>query len=271
MLRRVLILMVAGACAMARAETAATSHPPDETDLQAVAVAEVALEAQAAAGIDTRQAIAHLDQVFTSLEAKYPQSATVLDEHGDFLFAARRGNEAFAKWQQAEKLDGSNADVCEHLGACWLESGDTRRAAVYFQRAVALSPQDASLHFALGNELYLFRHDLTTAEQPETAVVDRALTELRKASELDPLDADYAMGYADTFYSIPVSNWPEALRAWQHFYDISADKDLAAINLARVSLQMKDGDEARRYLALVHGPSFDRLKAKLTTKADATQ
>jgi tetratricopeptide (TPR) repeat protein len=268
--RRALILLLAGSVSMARAETAAIV-PPEGADLQAVEAAEVAVAVQAQAGLDTRKALEHLDEVFTGLEGKYPQSATVLDEHGNFLFAANRYQQAFAKWRAAEKLDGNNAEVCEHLGACWLSNGDTRRAAGYFERAVALAPGDASLHFALGNELYLFRHDLTTPAQPETAVVNRALTELRKASELDPINAEYAMGYADTFYSIPVANWPEALRAWQHYYDISTDKDMASINLARVSLQMKDAAGARRYLGMVHAPDFQGLKRKLMAKTETPQ
>jgi len=209
--------------------------------------------------------------VYTELEAKYPHSATVLDEHGNFLFGANRCQEAFTKWQAAEKLDGNNVDVCEHMGSLCLNNGDSRRAMGYFQRAVALAPADASLHFVLGNELYLFRHDLTTGQEPETAVVDRALAELRKASDLEPLDPGYAKGYADTFYSIPVSKWPDALKAWHHYYDISTDKDIAAINLARVSLQMKDMVGARRYLGEVHGLGFQGLKRKLMGQAGDPQ
>jgi tetratricopeptide (TPR) repeat protein len=270
MLRGVFILMLAGMAATARAETAAAPRP-EETDLQAAVAAEVTVRLEAQGGGDTREAIDHLDAVFTGLEAKYPQSATVLDEHGNFLFSVNRSPEAFVKWRAAEKLDGNNADVCEHLGACWLNSGETRRAMGYFQRAVALAPEDASLHFVLGNELYLFRHELTTSQEPETAVVDRALAELRKASDLEPQDAEYAMGYADTFYSIPVSKWPDALKAWQHCYDIAGDKDMAAINLARISLQMKDMAGARKYLDLVHGPAFQALRKKLTAQAGNPQ
>jgi tetratricopeptide (TPR) repeat protein len=271
MVPRALILTMMGVvgCA-ARGETAAGTRP-EQTDLQAVQAAEMAVAIQAQAGKDTQKAVERLDQVYAGLEVKYPQSATVLDEHGNFLFASNRSKDAFLKWQAAEKLDGNNADVCEHLGACWLNDGETRRAIGYFQRAVGLAPADASLHFALGNELYLFRHELTTAGEPETAVVDRALAELRKASELEPLDAEYATGYAATFYSIPVPKWPEALKAWQHYYDISPDKDVAAINLARVSLQMKDMAGARKYLEIVRGGAFQGLKRKLLAQAGDPQ
>jgi len=243
---------------------------PEQADLQATEVVEAAVLAQTQAGADTRQAVGRLDQAFAALEAKYPRSATVRDEHGNFLWWEQREQEAFAKWQEAEKLDGNNAYICLHLGCCWLESGDTGRAMGYMERAVALAPGDARLRFTLGNDLYLFRHQLTTPTEPETAVVDRALAELKKASDLEPLDAEYAQGYAETFYSIPESKWPEALKAWQRFYDISENKDMAAINLARVSLLMKDKPGARRYLGKVTGLSFAALKKKLMAQAGGT-
>jgi tetratricopeptide (TPR) repeat protein len=264
-----LLLVSAAVGALARGDwaTAAANPSPEQADLQAAAAAVTVAEAQAAKGAGTGNAVENLDQMYTGLEAKYPHSAAVRDDFANFLFAADRGQEAFTKWQEAEKLDGNNADVCEHLAACWLNSGDTRRATGYFEKAAALAPQDASLHFALGNELYLFRHDLTTAQEPETAVVDRALGELKKASDLEPLEPEYARGYASTFYSIPVSKWPEALKAWQHYYEIAPDKDLAAINLARVSLQMKDKAGALKYLGKVNDPAFQGLKKKLMTQA----
>jgi tetratricopeptide (TPR) repeat protein len=270
MLRRAwLFLVILGISALGHGdrEAAAASPSAEQTDLQTAAVAETAVWTESQAGQDTRQGVDRLNQMFVGLEAKYPRSAEVRDEHGNFLWNAKRLDDAFAEWREAEKLDGNNADVCSHLGACFLDNGDTRRGIGYFERAAALDPKDASLHFALGTELYLFRHELVTPERPETAVVDEALAELRRASNLDPLDAEYASGYAETFYSIPVSKWPEALKAWQHFYDVSSNKDLAAMNLARVSLQMKDKASARKYLEKVNGPAFQELKKKLMAQA----
>jgi len=260
-----LLLLVAGWCLGARGEPAPSQ---EQADLQAAGLVEAATLSQVQAGGDARQAMERLDQLFADLEAKYPHSAAVRDAHGDYLWSAERKQEAFTQWQEAEKLDGNNADICLHLGSCWLENGDTQRATGYFERAAALAPRDALLHFHLGNDLYLFRHQLATPREPETAVVDRALGELRTAAELEPLNAEYARGYADTFYSIPVAKWPDALKAWQHFYEISEDKNLASINLARVSLQMKDRAAARMYLDQVTRPDFQGLKRKLMAQAE---
>jgi tetratricopeptide (TPR) repeat protein len=265
-MRRALFLLVLAGWMDAGAR-GAEAPSPERQDLQAAAVVEATVLAQTQAGGDTREAVERLDQAFAALEAKYPRSAAVRDEHGNYLWWEQRQQEAFKKWQEAEKLDGNNAYICLHLGCSWLESGDTARAMGYIERAVALAPGDAMLHFTLGNDLYLFRHQLTNASEPETAVVDRALGELKKASDLAPMDAEYAQGYAETFYSLPVPKWPEAVKAWQRFYDISENKDVAAINLARISLLMKDKAAARRYLGKVTGAPFEGLKKKLMAQA----
>jgi tetratricopeptide (TPR) repeat protein len=267
MIRSGLLLMVmAGASVVGGGNMAsgAAAPSPEQTDLQAVQAEEAAV---AQAGGDPRAGSERLDEAFARLEKKYPRSATVRDEHGAYLWSKGRNQEAFAKWQEAEKLDGNNPEICAHLGFSWLQNGHARRARGYFEREVALAPEDAGAHDNLGTDLYLFRHQLTTAQEPETAVVDRALAELRKATELEPAGTQYALDYADTFYSIPVAKWPEALKAWQHYYEISPDKDLGAINLARVSLQMKDSAGARRYLAMVSGSGYQSLKKKLMAQA----
>ena len=257
------------AAAVARAEPASPS--PEQSDIQAVEVTESLLVTRAAGGGDVRDAVPQLEQAYTALEAKYPRSAEVRDEHGSFLWWQQREGEAFAKWREAEHLDGSNANVCQHLGSALLESGQIPEGIGYLERATTLAPRDAMQHYTLGTDLYLFRHQMTSAREPETAVVDHALAEMKRASDLEPLNASYAQGYAETFYSIPISEWPQAIKAWQHLYDISGKKDFAAINLARVSLLMQDGTAARGYLEKVTSPSFQPLKKKLLGKANGMQ
>ncbi len=262
-------------CAMAATARAASSPSPvpstEQTDLQAVELIEAAVVTRSAAGADVRDAVAQLDKAYATLEAKYPRSASVRDEYGSYLWWQQREGDAFVKWREAEQLDGNNPNVCQHLGSSLLESGDIQQGIGYLERATALAPHDAMQHFTLGTDLYLFRHQMTTASEPEAAVVSRALAELRTASSLEPLNASYAEGYAETFYSIPVTDWPGAIKAWQHLYDISGKKDFAAINLARVSLLMDDRAAALGYLGKVSAPSFAPLKKRLMAKANGMQ
>lgn len=253
--------------AMAAQAGEANAPSGEQADLQAAMVVEAALMTRTAGGGDEREALGRLDQVFAGLEAKYPRSAVIRDEHGSFLWWEQREGEAFAKWHEAEQRDGGNPNICQHLGSALLESGQIVEGIGYLERAASLAPSDATLQYTLGTDLYLFRHQMTTAREPEAAVVDRALAALRRAVEIDPTNASYAEGYAQTFYSIPIPRWPEAIQAWQHLYDISGKKDFAAINLARVSLLMHDGAAARGYLEKVHSPAFEALKTKLMAHA----
>jgi tetratricopeptide (TPR) repeat protein len=270
--RRALLLFLCATATIARAASSPSPAPTTEqTDLQTIDLIEATLVTRAAAGADVRDAAAQLDKAYATLETKYPRSATVRDEYGSYLWWQQREGDAFVKWREAEQLDGNNANVCQHLGSSLLESGDITHGIGYLERATALAPPDAMQHFTLGTDLYLFRHQMKTASEPETAVVSRALTELKTASVLDPLNSSYAEGYAETFYSIPVTDWPGAIKAWQHLYDISGKKDYAAINLARVSLLMNDRDAALDYLKKVNTPTFAPLKKKLLAKANGMQ
>jgi tetratricopeptide (TPR) repeat protein len=272
MLRRPLFFTLCALAVVSRAAPDASPAPSaEQSDLQTVDLIEAAVVTRSAAGADERDAVAQLEKAYAALEAKYPASASVRDEHGSFLWWQHREGDAFAKWREAEQLDASNPNVCQHLGSSLLESGDIPQGIGYLERAAALAPRDAMQHFTLGTDLYLFRHQMTTARDPESAVVARALAELKHASDLEPLNASYAQGYAETFYSVPVADWPGAIKAWQHLYDISGKKDFAAINLARVSLLMQDGTAARGYLEKVTTPAFQPLKKKLLAKANGMQ
>jgi tetratricopeptide (TPR) repeat protein len=266
------LIFILCATVAASAEPGVSPAPSaEQSDLTAVQLIESALVMKSANGGDATDAVAKLNDSYTALETKYPGSATIRDEHGSFLWWQQREGEAFVKWREAEQLDGNNPNVCQHLGSALLESGDIQQGIGYLEKGAALAPGDAMQHFALGTDLYLFRHQMTTAREPETAVVERALAELKRAADLEPLNASYAKGYAETFYQIPVADWPEAIRAWQHLYDISGKKDFAAINLARVSLLMRNGSAARQYLAEVKTPEFQLLKNKLLARANGMQ
>ena len=58
-------------------------------------------------------------------------------------------------------------------------------------------------------------------------------------------------------------DWRTALRAWQHFYDITPQKDFALLNLARVHMKLGNKEEARTSLSRIQSPEFDRLKTRL--------
>src|SRR5438067_1646347 len=96
--------------------------------------------------------------IYDQLAKKYPRNATVRENYGAFLWQIERRGAAFAQWKIGEELDPKNAGIIFHLGHCYLDRGDAKKATRYFAHASELDPRNALFHFNLGNSLFLFRH-----------------------------------------------------------------------------------------------------------------
>lgn len=205
-----------------------------------------------------------MERIYADLVAKYPKDAMVKNVQAEFFWNIGDRARAVEGWLAAEKLDPANATVLDHLGGSFLGAGDAKKAAGYYARATASAPGNAAYHFNYANVAYLFRHELLDASHPDAAAVLRhALTHFAEASRLQPLNPEYSRAYAETFYTLPDPDWPTALLAWQHFYEITPGKDFALINLARVHIKLGHKAEARESLSKVQGQEFDRVKARL--------
>ena len=188
------------------------------------------------------------------------RDAAVKNGHAEFLWSRGERRRAVDTWLAAEKLDPTNGVVLDHLGGSFLDAGDTRRGAGYYVRAVQSAPQNAAYHFSYANVAFLFRHELHDAAHPDSdAVLDEAMKQFSEAARLQPLNADYARAYAEGFYIVPKPDWPTALQAWQHFYEVSPQKDFALVNVARVQLKLGQKVEARATLARIQGAEYGRI------------
>lgn len=211
-----------------------------------------------------------MDGVFADLETKYPQDAAIANGHAEFLWSTGEHARAVEKWRAAEKLDPNFAPALDHLGDVAFGRGEVKKAAEYYERAVRSAPTNAAYHFGYANVVFLFRHDLHDDAHPDSdSLLDESLKHFAEASRLDPLNANYARAFAETFYAIPKPDWSEALKAWRHLYDISPQKDFALLNLARVHMKLGNKPQARASLAEIQDPKFDRLKGRLNERIDA--
>lgn len=115
------------------------------------------------------------------LNADRPEARTALGN-----FAMRQGNvgEAEAEYRAALRLDPLFSAAAVNLADLYRSRGRDGDGERVLREAIVKSPQDASLHHALGLTLVRTR-------QP-----DGALEELRRAAELDPERARYAYVYA---------------------------------------------------------------------------
>ena len=176
---------------------------------------------------------------------------------------------AVEHWRTAQRLDPKNAEAASWLGGAYLRAGGVREAAEQFLLAVRSESDNPDYHFDLGNVEFIFRKDLTAAWKIDSAeLLRRALFQFREASRLAPNDVEYARAYAETFYGIPNPDWKEAQVAWQHYLELSTNRNFAYLQLARVSLKQNKKAEALSFLDKISDPRFSEVKEKLRKQAE---
>ncbi len=214
-----------------------------------------------------------LQEIYHALARKYSAEAAVQKVAADYF--TRDGDLAAAlpSWEKAAELDPHDGDTADRLGGLYLRLSRLREAYRQFQRAVATQPTVSSYHSDLANILYLFRRDLVSPADPDLpddqAALLQALAHFRRAAELAPDDLRLAQAYAETYYVFAKPDWTQALAAWETVRTLSGEKtDFPDSHLARISLRLGRPDAATGYLARIHDPMFDGLKANLLRQAD---
>jgi Tfp pilus assembly protein PilF len=238
------------------------SRPVETVDqeLQAAVLIETAVLAKGASAQD----LLKLGKIFKDLASKHPRSVEVRNRRAEFLWTIGEKDQAEEEWKVAERLDPANATVLNHLGNFALDTGAVRQSANYYERAVKAAPEQAIYHFNLANVLLMFRKELLNPEQKTAeAVSAEALRQYAEAARLAPANEEYLRGYGETFFLIPNPDWHAALLAWTNIMEVTAHKDLALSNLARIHLTLGDKEQARACLEKIEGSEFARIKAQL--------
>jgi Tfp pilus assembly protein PilF len=213
---------------------------------------------------------ARVEQIYYQLVRDNPQSVPAQNALAAFLWKNGKAEAAVEHWRIAQGLQPANAEAANSLGGAYLRAGLVREAAEQFLLAVRSEGDNPDYHFDLGNVEFMFRNDLTAAWKIDSAeLLQRALFEFREASRLAPMDLEYAGAYAETFYVMPKPDWKEAQVAWQHFLELSTDRNFAYLQLARVSLKQHKKAEALSFLEKISNPSYSELKEKLQKQAEA--
>jgi tetratricopeptide (TPR) repeat protein len=259
--RQLSALMAAVLAAVGTLEGAAVPESTPKQELEAAKLVEATLFAQN----PTAEARRKMQLIFADLEAKHPLDPEIKNAFGEFLWNIDEQRGAIGKWEAAERLNPKNAIVLTHLGGAHLANGKARRAFEYFTRATHAEPTSALYHLNLANVAFVFRHDLPVTEQ---AAFELAREHFAEASRLAPGNSDYARAYAELFYSLPRPDWQSALAAWEHFKEITNNKDFALVNLARVHMKLGQKEAARMCLSDVQGADFKRLKERLTERLE---
>ena len=213
-----------------------------------------------------------VEQMYYQLVRDNPQSVPAQNALAAFLWENGSAEAGIEHWRTAQRLDPENGEAANSLGGVYLRMGRVREAAEQFLLAVRSDSNNPDYHFNLGNVEFVLRHDLTAAWKIDSAeLLQRALFQFREASRLAPTDLEYARAYAETFYGMPNPNWEEAQAAWQHYLELSTNRNFAYLQLARVSLKRQKKAEALSFLDKISdfSPAYSEVKEKLRKQADA--
>src|SRR5438067_5533351 len=211
-----------------------------------------------------------VEQIYYQLVRDNPQSVPAQNAVAAFLWENGNAAAAIEHWRTVQRLEPGNAEAANSLGGVYLKMGNVREAAEQFLLAVRSDSNNPDYHFNLGNVEFVLRQDLTEAWKIDSAeLLQRALFQFREASRLAPMDLEYARAYAETFYGMPNPDWKEAQVAWQHYLELSTDRNFAYLQLARVSLKQHKKAEALSFLDKISDSSYSEVKEKVRKQAEA--
>jgi tetratricopeptide (TPR) repeat protein len=220
----------------------------------------------------TAKELLRVEQIYYQIVRDNPQSVPAQNALAEFLWKNGKPAAAVEHWRTAQGLEPKNGEAANSLGGAYLRMGNVREAAEQFLLAVRSESDNPGYHFDLGNVEFVFRHDLTAAWNIDSAeLLQRALFQFREASRLAPMDLEYARAYAETFYGMPNPDWSEAQVAWQHYLELSTDRNFAYLQLARVSVSRHKKAEALSFLDKISDSSraYSEVKEKLRKQAQA--
>ena len=234
-----------------------------------IQAAHKAAEALANPNITAKERL-RVEQMYYQLVRDNPQSVPAQNALAAFLWKNGKTEAAVEHWRTAQRLQPKDAEAANSLGGAYLKMYRFPEAAAQFLLAVSSESDNAAYHFDLANVEFLFRRDLTAAWKIDSAeLLQRALFQYREASRLAPNDLEYVRAYAETFYGMPSPDWKEAQIAWQHYLELSTNRNFAYLQLARVSLKQHNKAEALSFLDKISDSSFSEVKEKLRKQAEA--
>jgi Flp pilus assembly protein TadD len=234
-----------------------------------IKAADEAAEALANPNVTAKERV-RVAQIYHQLVRDNPQSVPAQNALAGFLWKNGEAEAAVEHWRIAQGMEPANAETANSLGGAYLGLGRVPDAAEQFRLAIHSEAANPLYHFNLANVEFVLRHDLTAAWKIDSAeLLQRALFEFREASRLAPMNLEYARAYAEAFYGMPNPAWEDAEIAWQHYLELSTDRNFAYLQLARVSLKRHKKAEALSFLDKVSDFSYSEVKEKLRKQVEA--
>ena len=250
--------------------------------------------AKADAGVAEATLNARIDQRFAPVRKgyeaflqKHPKHARAQLAYGSFLNDIGEEEAAYKHWEKAREADPKNPAVWNNLANWHGHNGPVKKAFEYYEKAIALNPNESLYYYNLATTVYMFRNDATNYfSLDREKVFAKAMALYGQALELDPENFILATDIAQSYYNfLPVKtgdeeadrqrvqkHWQDALAAWEKALKLARDdieRQGVLVHFARIRINRGELESARNYLAGITNQMFAGTKTNLTKRLDA--
>lgn len=213
------------------------------------------------------QRMQKLEKAYRGFLEKYPDHVDAHIAFGSLLSDQNRMEEAREQWQIAAGLAPDNPVPWNNLATYHGHNGPVKKAFEYYEKAIALRPDESLYYHNFGTTVYLFRKDaMEYFGIDEQAVFDKAFDLYRRAMELDPKDFPLASDVAQSYYIPKPFRMKAAVAAWKHALSIAENEKQRQgvyLHLARCLMLGGEFDAARNWLEKVNDPFYTALKERI--------
>ena len=185
---------------------------------------------------------------------QFPNSARLWLALGIAQFTYGQNAEAENSFKHSLTLDQKLVPALAYLGVTYVERGQYEKAIGFYEQAIALNPQLASLHYLAADTMLKLENSDTT----------RAEKYLRRATELDPNLAAAYLTWGNLY--VRTNRYSEAAPLFEHAVSLEPELLGAHYQLSRVLVKLKRSDEANRELAI-----FKQLSEKQKARNESRE
>lgn len=270
-----LVILLAGAAVIARAETLAEKTLAEILGRQQEVFARAEQEGDNLDEGRFRAEVKALTGSFDVLIQKNPDFVLGYVAYADLLGRVSMVKEAVALLFKANQLDPNLPKVKNQVAKFLAEDGKPREALPWALAAVKLAPKEPRYHLNLGLLLATNRDDFLKSGEFTRAAIDKSILEaFQRAAELAPDDIAIAYRAAEAFYDLEEPRWDDALKAWGALEDRVApgvEKETIRLHAANVLLKQGRRDHARAVLAGVTDERLAKQKQALLEQLAAAE
>jgi len=185
---------------------------------------------------------------------QFPGSARIWLALGIAQLTYGQNAEAENSFKQSLTLDAKLVPALAYLGMTYSERGAYEKAISFYEQAIALNPQLATLHYLVAE----------TILKSEAADTTRAEKYLRRATELDPNLASAYLTWGKLY--VRSNRYDEAAPLLERAVSLQPELLEAHYQLSRVLVKLKRTEEANRELAI-----FKQLSEKQKARNESRE